>query len=251
MHAKPFAKRSSCEPTSRLPRSTWERRGSWRAITPAVGPAIDTHGELRKRSLPRDLPEWNGVPIPGKSLLVYADQGFGDTIQFAISLHLSRTIGRTDRLVLPVGTGQSVCRATGCRRVLANEEPVSDCDFQVPIASLPGLLGVTIESVGIGVPYLSPPRDLRWEIAALFEQVDHDAVRIGLVWQGNPKQMHDMVGSCPLEKLEPLLNTNRARFFNLQTGEPGRLQINDFKLRRDRLTDVGGSLANFADTAPS
>jgi Flp pilus assembly protein TadD len=197
----------------------------------------------------RDLPEWNGVRISGKSLLVYADQGFGDTIQFARFLSACRERSAA-QIIFSCQSALIGLFADlpGVDVLFANGEPVPDCDFQVPIASLPGLLGATIESVGIGVPYLSSPRELRPEIAALLEQGDRDAVRIGLVWQGNPKQMRDIVRSCPLEKLEPLLNTNRARFFNLQTGEPGRLQINELKLT-DRLTDVGGALRNFADTA--
>jgi Flp pilus assembly protein TadD len=198
---------------------------------------------------PRDLPEWNGVPIPGKSLLIYADQGFGDTIQFARFLSACRERSAAQIIFFCQSALIGLfADLPGVDVLLANDEPVPDCDFQVPIASLPGLLGARIESVGIGVPYLSSPRKLRPELAALFEQGDRDAVRIGLVWQGNPKQMRDIVRSCPLEKLEPLLNTNRARFFNLQTGEPGRLQINELKLK-DRLTDVGGTLGNFADTA--
>ena len=229
-----FRKALELAPTSRLPRSTWERRGSWQAITPAGGSAIDTHGELWRSSLPRTIfPEWNGVPIPGKSLLVYDDQGFGDTIQFARFLSACRERSAAQIFLSCQSALTSLFAGLpGVDVLYANDEPVPDCDFQVPIASLPGLLGATIESVGIGVPYLSSPRELRPEIAALFEQTDRDAVRIGLVWQGNPKQTRDIVRSCPLEKLSPLLTTNRARFFNLQTGEPGRLQIKGAQTER-------------------
>jgi Flp pilus assembly protein TadD len=197
----------------------------------------------------RNLPEWNGVPIPGKNLHVYADQGFGDTIQFARFLSACRERSAA-QIVFSCQPALVALFADlpGVDAILASDEPVPDCDFQVPLASLPGLLGVRIQSVGIGVPYLSSPRKLRPEIAALFKQDDHNAVRIGLVWQGNPKQTRDIVRSCPLEKLEPLLYRNRARFYSLQTGEPGRLQIDNLELTH-RLTDVGGALGNFTDTA--
>ena len=81
----------------------------------------------------RDLPEWNGVPIPGKSLLVYDDQGFGDTIQFAaISFRLSGAIRRTDLPLLPIGTNQPVCRPAGCRRTLRKRRASSGLRLSGP-----------------------------------------------------------------------------------------------------------------------
>ena len=214
-------------PTSRLPRSTWEQHGSWQAITPAGGSAIDTHGELWKKSLPHAIFR-NGTESrsPARACSSMTTKVSATQFSCAISFRLSGAIRRKIFLSCQSALTSLFAGLPGVDVLYANDEPVPDCDFQVPIASLPGLLGATIESVGIGVPYLSSPRELRPEIAALFEQTDRDAVRIGLVRQGNPKQTRDIVRpSCPLEKLSPLLTTNRARFFNLQTGEPGRLQI--------------------------
>ena len=248
--AKRFAKPWSCVATSRSPRLTWERRGSWRAITPADGPAIDSRGELRKTSLPRAIFR-NGTGSRSPARACSFTPTRVSATQFSSSRFLSACRERSAAQI--IFSCQSALAGLfaglpGVDVLFANDEPVPDCDFQVPIASLPGLLGATIESVGIGVPYLSSRRELRPELAALFEQADRDAVRIGLVWQGNPKQTRNIVRSCPLEKLEPLLNSNRPRFFNLQTGEPGRLQISELKLK-DRLIDVGGALGNFAETA--
>ena len=75
-----------------------------------------------------------------------------------------------------------------------------------------------------------------------------DALRIGLVWQGNPGQRRDVVRSCPLRNLLPILQSQSTMFFSLQTGDHGRSQIADLKLE-ERLIDVGKALTNFTETA--
>ena len=195
------------------------------------------------------LPEWNGRPIRGKRLLVYSDQGFGDAIQFARFLPHCRTqseariVFRFQPALAPLFAGLA-----GADEFVPEGAAAAACDFQIPVASLPGLLCVTIESAGIGVPYLQPPEDMRSDLADLLRRVPANALRVGLVWQGNPRQTRDAVRSCPLQRLLPLLTSDKATFFSMQTDELGRNQIAEHHLG-ERLIDVGGSLRDFAETA--
>jgi Flp pilus assembly protein TadD len=196
-----------------------------------------------------NLPEWNGTPIPGKRLLVYADQGFGDTIQFARFLFdcRERSAARVVFSCPPTLVGLFASLA-GPDVVVSSDEPLPECDFQVPLASLPGLLGVTIDSAAVSVPYLCPARELRPEIVKLLQQGAPGAVRIGLVWQGNPKQTRDFVRSCPVEKLVPLFRSEGITFFSLQIVDPGGLDFEQLELKSP-VVDVGSALADFAETA--
>jgi Flp pilus assembly protein TadD len=195
------------------------------------------------------LPEWDGRPISGKRLLIYADQGFGDAIQFARFLPRCKTQSEA-RVVFRFqpALGPIFARLAGVDESVPEGAAAAACDFQIPLASLPGLLGVTIETAGIGVPYLRPPEKMRSELAELLGRAPADSSRVGLVWQGNPRQTRDVVRSCPLEKLLPLLKSDRATFFSLQTDELARKQIAELHVG-DRLIDVGGSLRDFAETA--
>jgi hypothetical protein len=125
---------------------------------------------------------------------------------------------------------------------------IAPCDFQVSLAMLPGLLGVRVETAAAGVPYLHSRRELQSEIATMLRQGPVDALRVGLVWQGNPGQRRDVVRSCPLRKLLPLFDTPSSMFFSLQTGERGRSQISEVGLT-ERLIDIGNVLTDFSETA--
>jgi Flp pilus assembly protein TadD len=195
------------------------------------------------------FPEWDGGPLPDKRLLVYSDQGFGDTIQFARFLARCKSQSQA-RVVLCCQPSlvALIAGLAGVDEIIEKGTSIPKCDAQIALASLPGLFGITVDSVGGGIPYLRPTRDLRPEIAELLRRGPINSLRVGLVWQGNPNQKRDVVRSCPLEKLMPLFNAAGATFFSLQTGEPGRRQIAELQLG-ERLIDVGEALTDFRETA--
>jgi Flp pilus assembly protein TadD len=192
--------------------------------------------------------EWDGRPIPGRRLLVYADQGLGDTIQFARFLSLCKQRSQAQvvfRCQPPLG--RLFAEWHDIDEFGTNEDDIPECDLHIPLASLPGLFGLTIEQVGKGVPYLQRPAPLPPRIGDLIG-LRTTQRRIGLVWQGNPRQARDIVRSCPLEKLIPLLEIPGIRFFSLQCEAVGRSQLATSPAA-DRLVDVGALLDDFADTA--
>ncbi len=196
--------------------------------------------------------EWDGRPIPGRRLLVYADQGLGDTIQFARFLSLCRDSSQACVIV----QCQPALRRTleKCAEedelkadfICTNEDALPRFDWHVPLASLPGLLGATIADIGQSIPYLHSP-ELSPQLARLIRERDA-ARRVGLVWQGNPRQTRDVVRSCPLEKLSPLIELPGIRFFSLQYGAAAGVQLTA-AFPAGSVVDVGGGLADFADTA--
>lgn len=192
--------------------------------------------------------EWDGRPLPGRRLLVYADQGLGDTIQFARFLRLCKARSEARilfRLQSPLT--RLFSELNGVDEFLSNERALPTFDQHVALASLAGLFSLTMEQAGTGVPYLSAhsPSPARIEALLANRSVERS---IGLVWQGNPRQTRDVVRSCPLEKLSPLFQLPGIRFFCLQTDEVGRSQLANSSAA-GRLTDIGQMLKDFADTA--
>jgi hypothetical protein len=119
-------------------------------------------------------------------------------------------------------------------------------DFQVPLMSLPGLLGVTSDSVP-AAPYLSaePARVQRWREAL----GPPSGLRVGIVWQGNPRFEWDRWRSAPLEAFAPLAEVEGVELVSLQKG-PGEDQLDRlrgrFAVRRLEGLDAE---APFVDTA--
>ncbi len=196
--------------------------------------------------------EWDGRPIPGQRLLVYADQGLGDTIQFVRFLPQCRQHTQA-RVILRCQAAlrrllQGCC---GADAVVSTDDELPEFHWHVPLASLPGLFGATLAEVGQTVPYLSPP-ELPSPLARLIGEQNRTrrnaTRRVGLVWQGNPRQGRDVVRSCPLEKLRPLIELRGVQFFSLQYGPAARAQL-AATFPAGSVVDVGGTLADFADTA--
>jgi Flp pilus assembly protein TadD len=191
---------------------------------------------------------WDGRPIPGQRLLVDADQGLGDTIQFARFLALCKqrsqahVVFRCQSPLRRLFADQHVAD-----EVWSNEDRIPSFDRYISLASLPGLFGVAIEQVGVGVPYLRSPGVPSARVAELMAK-SHAERRVGLVWQGNPRQARDVVRSCPLEKLFPLLTIPGVQFFSLQCDEPGGSQL-AASPAAGRVPDLGALLNDFADTA--
>ncbi len=116
----------------------------------------------------------------------------------------------------------------GADEIVGQGDVLPQCDAKAHLAGLPGLLGITLETCGAGRAYVRSPAEPPPRIAELLSRGNTAALRVGLVWQGNPRQTRDAVRSCPLEKLLPLLDCEEAAFFSLQIGETGRRQAEGF-----------------------
>src|SRR5262249_18147420 len=129
-----------------------------------------------------DRPRWDGASLPTSTMLLYAEQGLGDTVQF---LRYARLVSqRVDRVVLecqPVLASLArMCPAIA--QVLAPGEPLPHFDVQAPLLSLPGVFHTTLANIPAEVPYLTPDQDRveHWRR----ELASESRFKVGLVWQG-------------------------------------------------------------------
>jgi Flp pilus assembly protein TadD len=212
-------------------------------------PGYRQHVRLAGTKAPADQSsEWDGRAIPERTLLVYADQGFGDTIQFVRFLRRCKERSRAHVIFRCQRPLCSVFADGGLADDLsAVDDDLPAFDAHIPLASLPGLLGVTIDRVGDSAPYLRPPATLPARIVSRLGKRTADR-RVGLVWQGNPRQTRDVVRSCPFEKFLPLLQLSGIQFFSLQCDTVGRSQLARSG-DTGRLIELGAVLEDFADTA--
>jgi tetratricopeptide (TPR) repeat protein len=161
-------------------------------------------------------PVWNGEDLGGRTLLVLAEQGFGDTIQFVrylplIAARAARVIFECQAPLLRLFQGSAIC---GDARVVArDDESVPDHDAQTALLSLPRLTGTAADTVPSTTPYLTPPEGI--EIPDLRE----GGIHVGIAWAGKPTHRNDRNRSMPLDTLAPLFEVPGTTFHSLQLGD--------------------------------
>ena len=200
-------------------------------------------------------PEWDGSPLGGKTLLIYDEQGLGDTIQFARYLPLVKEPESRLLFLCCPALLQLLGDIPGPDEIVekrAWEDFKADFDFHIPLMSLPRVLGTTLETIPAEVPYLHPNPDL---VTAWREVLDREAagkaMQVGLAWAANPKYKMGRRRTCPLAEFAPLFDIPEVAFFSLQKGE-GVKHLADLP-DGAALTDFGSELDEkhgaFMDTA--
>ena len=214
----------------------------WRWRVPGTVPA----GDFRFSS-----PRWQGEALPQARVLLHAEQGLGDALQFVRYVPLAAE--RVGHVVLecPPELHSLFSRLPGNITVCSRGEALPPFDFQCPFLSLPLALGMNApDDVAIKIPYLNadPTRVQVW--ANRLPSPAHTK-RVGLVWAGNPR-LHDPSAhlidrrrSLRLEMLRPLLEHEEITFFSLQKGEARQ----ELAAWSGRVIDLGEELQNFDDTA--
>ena len=186
-----------------------------------------------------DGPRWDGAqPLAGKTLLVHAEQGLGDTLQFCRYLPSLAARGATVVFeVMPALTALMRSVAGGIR-VMARGEPVPPIDYHCPLLSLPFAFDIDLATIPAEVPYLSanPDRVAQWA-----PRLDGLAgLKVGIAWQGNPaieRLLWARGRSIPLADLAPLAELPGVSLVSLQKGS-GAEQLLEVPFRH-RVLDLG------------
>lgn len=191
--------------------------------------------------------QWNGMALKSSRLLIVADQGYGDSIQFARYLPMVRE--RANNVVMGCGPElRSLIESIkGAPQCYERWEHLPPFDFQITLSSLPLALGTTVETIPASTPYVSadPAKVAAWR-ARLTERAGGRKT-VGFVWQGRPTHPGDRWRSLALAKLAPLLELDAILPVSLQVGD-GREQLATHPARA-RVLDAGDELKTFADTA--
>jgi Flp pilus assembly protein TadD len=190
-------------------------------------------------------PRWHGEPIAGRTILLHAEQGLGDTLQFIryaprLAYQGAKVLVACQPTLVPL-----VRSCWGVDAAFATGEPVPPFDLHVPLPGLPAVLRSTPADLPAKVPYLFPDagRTERWrrELSA------DPAFKIGIVWQGEPQHRRDYYRSIPLAEFAPLADVAGVRLYSLQK-QAGREQLSRWPWA-SRVVDLADRLVDFTDTA--
>jgi tetratricopeptide (TPR) repeat protein len=178
--------------------------------------------EVHRRPRNFKQPRWKGEELDGERVLLHAEQGLGDTIQFC--RYAALVAARGGMPIIEVQpAAERLMRSLAVVRAGLAETAVMDAnaagfDCECPMMSLPAVFGTTVETVPWTGAYLGADEELVREKRTQFASMQ-SGLRVGLAWAGNPKYKADAARSMRLKTLLPLLRAVEANWISLQKGE--------------------------------
>lgn len=161
-------------------------------------------------------PRWDGSPLDGKTITLYAEQGLGDTLQFVRYASLVQRAGGRVVVECQPPLERLLRTCPGIDELVARGNPLPSMDFQCPLMSLPYLFKTELTSIPASIPYLFAEAPLvdRWRdrLSAF------SGFRIGISWQGSPTYRSDKSRSFALKHFAALTDLPGLRLFSLQKG---------------------------------
>ncbi len=189
-------------------------------------------------------PLWKGEVVDRARILLHAEQGLGDTLQFVRYAPLVAARGGNVILEVQPRLHRLLARTPGAGRVLCRGESLPEFDWQCPLMSLPLAFATDLHSIPTSVPYVHPDASL---VEAWRQRLAGDSLRVGLAWGGNPVFPHERWRSIPLELLAPLAQLADTTFYSLQMG-PQTRELRHLRTQA-RIIDLQDQQEDLADTA--
>lgn len=194
-------------------------------------------------------PTWDGSPLDGKTILLYTEQGFGDTIQFIryaplVKARGGRVVVECQPRMIPLLRG-----CEGIDELVPRGEGTAKFDVQAALLSLPAIFQTDEATIPCDVPYFKPDPKLVEKWRGWLDLLS--GFRVGIVWQGSPTFLRDATRSIPLAHFAPLAAVPGVRLIALQKGT-GTEQLLAIGNRVPVVTlpdDVDSTAGGYMDTA--
>lgn len=203
----------------------WNRSFAWLLRGDFSHGWLEYEWRWQRKDFPRRAfhqPLWDGRSLEERTILLHAEQGLGDSIQFLryaplVQQRGARVVVECQERLLPLFAG-----CPGIDALVAGGRELPPFDVHAPLLSLPGLFKTTLEDIPASIPYVFATPELieKWRD----KLGTTEGVRIGIAWQGNPTYHSDRCRSIPLARFAPLAQIPSVRLISLQKG-PGVEQL--------------------------
>jgi tetratricopeptide (TPR) repeat protein len=205
--------------------------------------------EVPKHRLKRTLerPRWQGEPVQGKRVLLYSEQGFGDTFQFARYIPLVMALGA--RVILECYPEQALLLAgsfPALEGLIIRSQPLPEYDCFCPLPSLPLIFRTRLETIPRNIPYLFPDPALMEKWGKKLDDAQTQ-LKVGLVWAGRTETQKQRRRPVPFSALASLFTVSGVQFYSLQKGEAAEPLKKSAEGKAVR--DVSADLTDFSETA--
>jgi FKBP-type peptidyl-prolyl cis-trans isomerase 2 len=191
-------------------------------------------------------PLWDGTDIKDRTILLHAEQGFGDTIQFIRYAPLVAQRGAKVIVECQKELVRLLKNVVGIHRIIAHGEELPDFDIHCPILSLPGIFGTDLTNIPAKIPYIHADLSLikKWHDTIASNNSEY---HVGLVWSGDPSFKDFHLKSCSLKSFAPLAQAANITFYSLQKGDASEQARN--VPEGIKLIDYTDKIHDFSDTA--
>ena len=191
-----------------------------------------------------DKPAWSGGALDGRVILLHAEQGMGDNIQFA--RYASMVAAHGGRVILECQTPLVALfeQLEGVEQVVARDDPLPAFDVHAPLLSLPRIFKTDLDSIPAPGAYLTADAARGEKFA---ESLDTKRLNVGIAWAGKPSHRNDRNRSAGIEPFIDLLGTPGVSFHSLQVGSRSA----DIAATgcAGLIRDHSPNISDFADTA--
>jgi Tfp pilus assembly protein PilF len=191
---------------------------------------------------PFQQPQWDGSPLDGRTLLLYAEQGYGDTLQFSRYLSLIEQSGGQIILECPSPLKRLMQSVPGIATVISEGDPYPPFDIHASLFSLPHLFQTTLDSIPADIPYLYTS-----DSNLLLSPTSKIKIKVGIVWASGHSDTGLKNRTIGLEPFLRLLELPQVALYSLQKG-PASVQLKQLGVD-GLIPDVGSQLSDFTDTA--
>jgi Flp pilus assembly protein TadD len=169
-------------------------------------------------------PRWKGEAVEQTTVLVHAEQGLGDTIQFARYLKMvkeqgARIVFESQKALVKLLSDARARGTLGIEELVAEGNPLPGFDFHVPLLNLPGIFQTRLETIPAEVPYLFADEALVEEWREKLSAIE--GFRIGINWHGRAGKRESRQRDVPMEMFERLARVPRVNLVSLQKEEAG------------------------------
>ena len=199
--------------------------------------------QMRAQKRPTDVPAWQGEEFAGKTLLINAEQGFGDAIRFVRFAAQVKSRGGDVIMECRPPVTQLLSMVDGIDQTFDLGQPLPKHDLQIDLMSLPYALGVTLDNLTAQTPYLH----LGEHTTDAFRDSPETSLNIGIVWSGSATRDQAHLRDCPPELFESLTKVPGIQLYSLQVGAEKTLIDN--MSSRSGIIDLTPNLKDFTDTA--
>jgi hypothetical protein len=193
----------------------------------------------------RPQPLWRGEPLTGRTLLLGAEQGCGAMMQFVRFAPRLAALGARILLEAPASLAGLLSTCPGVAAVVALDAPCPDADLQLPLQSVPRVLGTTLETLPADIPYLSAPRRPRPDLATALAPYRR-RLKVGIAWSGNRHYPLNADRSCLPADFATLAQLPGVQLFSLQQDDEGATEA---ELEALGIRSLAPLLGDFASTA--
>jgi hypothetical protein len=190
-------------------------------------------------SIVLNVPFWNNEDLTDKTIVVYYQKGFGDTLLFC--RYLTQLNAKKVIFFCQKPLKELVANSFENIDVISDSKELEQVqiDYQAPLLALPFLLDSNFSSIPLPHPYLKSelPVDEKW--LTILPKEEEKKLHVGIVWTGDANHPHNKDRTIPLEQLKPLFDLENVVFYSLQIGQSAP----------EPMIDLTSHVKNFSDTA--